>query len=76
MAVWVRFGVQLDYSCRLKSVSSDGENRVHPLLRQMEHHIRGTPVSWKFFDFFDFQSWNTSRGTPVSWEEFTLYIWK
>ena len=28
MAVWVRFGVQLDYSCRLKSVSSDGENRV------------------------------------------------
>ena len=22
------FGVQLDYSCRLKSVSSDGENRV------------------------------------------------
>ena len=28
VAVWVRFGVQLDYSCRLKSVSSDGENRV------------------------------------------------
>ena len=28
VAVWVRFGVQLDYSCRLKSVSPDGENRV------------------------------------------------
>ena len=27
VAVWVRVGVQLDYSC-LKSVSSDGENRV------------------------------------------------
>ena len=25
VAVWVRFGVQLDYSCRLKSVSSDAE---------------------------------------------------
>ena len=43
---------------------------VHPLLRQMEHCLRGRPVSWKFFDF---QSWNTSRGTPVSWEEFALY---
>ena len=28
MAVWVRFGVQLNYSCRLKSVPSDEENRV------------------------------------------------
>ena len=28
VAVWVRFGVQLDYSCRLKSVPSDGKNRV------------------------------------------------
>ena len=28
VAAWVRFGIQLDYSCRLKSVSSDGENRV------------------------------------------------
>ena len=25
----VSFGVQLDYSCRLKSVPSDGENRVN-----------------------------------------------
>ena len=28
VAVWVRFGVQLDYSCRLKSVPSNGGNRV------------------------------------------------
>ena len=28
VAVWVRFGVQLDYSCRLKSASSTGEKRV------------------------------------------------
>ena len=28
VAVWVRFGVQLDYSCRLKSVPSNGINRV------------------------------------------------
>ena len=28
MAVWVRFGVQLDYSCRLKSASSTGEKCV------------------------------------------------
>ena len=31
VAVWVRFGVQLDYSCRLKSVPSDAEKIVHPL---------------------------------------------
>ena len=30
VAVWVRFGVQLDYSCRLKSVPSNGINRVDP----------------------------------------------
>ena len=28
VAVWVRFGVQLDYSCRLKSASSIGEKCV------------------------------------------------
>ena len=28
VAVWVRFGVQLDYSCRLKSASSTGEKCV------------------------------------------------
>ena len=32
VAVWVRFGVQLDYSCRLKSVPSNGINRVVHLL--------------------------------------------
>ena len=33
LAVWVRFGVQLDYSCRLKSVLSDAENRLDRLMR-------------------------------------------
>ena len=28
VAVWVRFGVQLDYSCRLKSVSPNAEKVV------------------------------------------------
>ena len=28
VAVWVRFGVQLDFSCRLKSVPSNGIKRV------------------------------------------------
>ena len=31
VAVWVRFGVQLDYSCRLKSASSTGEKCVYAL---------------------------------------------
>ena len=41
VAVWVRFGVQLDYSCRLKSVPSNGINRVpHPnITATREVHI-------------------------------------
>ena len=39
VAVWVRFGVQLDYSCRLKSVPSNGINRVHGFPRQIEHVV-------------------------------------
>ena len=33
VAVWVRFGVQLDYSCRLKSVSSAALDRVRKSAR-------------------------------------------
>ena len=37
MAVWVRFGVQLDYSCRLKSVSATAEKRVMSEVRRQKN---------------------------------------
>ena len=33
------FGVQLNYSCRKKSVPSEGINRVHGFLRQMKDFL-------------------------------------
>ena len=38
------FGVQLDYSCRLKSVSSDGENRVVSTVIIVKQGVRITSV--------------------------------
>ena len=35
VAVWVRFGVHLDYSCPLKSVPSNAINRVEDLFRHL-----------------------------------------
>ena len=37
------FGVQLDYSCRLKSVPSNGINRVHGFPRQAGHFFTLPP---------------------------------
>ena len=40
-SVGFAFGVQLDYSCQLKSVSSDGENHVGLFLHRFIEILKG-----------------------------------
>ena len=53
VAVWVRSGVQLDYSCRLKSVPSDRENRVGvvpiEILRYKLHFFKDRDKTSSFY---------------------------
>ena len=46
-ATWLSFGVQLDYPCRLKSVSATAGKRVHTHTHtHIENHIYTHPISF------------------------------